>query len=256
MKLSVIVITLNEERNIRECLESVSWADEIIVVDAFSADKTVEYARQYTDKVFINEWKGYGETKNFALTKVTNEWVFWIDADERAPKELATEIQSIVQSNSPQISAYEVARRAYFLGKWIKHCGWYPGYVTRLFKKDAAIFSTSLVHEKVEFKGEIGKLKNDLLHYTDENLFHYFAKFNKYTSLAATELNEKKRPFSLYDVLIRPPYMFFKMFILRLGFLDGIHGLILSFASACYVFIKYAKLWELTSSTRTQSKEK
>ena len=256
MKLSVIVITLNEERNIRECLESVKWADEIVVIDAFSANKTVDYARQYTDKVFVNEWKGYGDTKNYALTKVTNEWVLWIDADERVSAELATEIQVIVQSPFPQISAYEVARRAYFLGKWIKHCGWYPGYVTRLFKKDAAVFSSSLVHEKVEFKGEIGKLKNDLLHYTDENLFHYFAKFNSYTSLAARELQERKRAFSLYDVLVRPPFLFFKMFIIRLGFLDGIHGLILSFASACYVFVKYAKLWELTTSNGNTSKGK
>ncbi len=244
--VSVIVITLNEERNIRACLESVKWADEIIIADSQSVDGTVSIAREYTDKVYRTEWRGYGEMKNYALSFVTREWVFWIDADERAPEELASEIRTIVNSSSPGHDAFEVARRAYFLGKWIKHCGWYPGYVVRLFKKDSALFSSSRVHERVEVKGTTGKLKNDLLHFTDENLFHYFSKFNNYTSLAAQELQAKNRGFSLYDVTIRPLFLFFKMFILRLGFLDGIHGLILSLASACYVFVKYSKLWELT----------
>ncbi len=242
-KLSVIVITLNEERNIRECLESVKWADEVIVVDSQSKDRTVEIAREFTEKIFVIEWKGYGETKNFALSKVTNDWALWLDADERVPKELAEEIRQTIQTSAR--NAFEVARRAYFLGKWIKHCGWYPGYVVRLFKKDSAKFNQSLVHEKVEFSGTIGRLNNDLLHFTDENLFHYFSKFNNYTSLAAQEMKRAGKTFSLYDVLVRPPFLFFKMYVLRLGFLDGIHGLILSAASAAYVFVKYGKLWEL-----------
>ncbi|MBI3194821.1 MAG: glycosyltransferase family 2 protein [Ignavibacteriae bacterium] len=243
-RLSVIIITLNEERNIRECFESVRWADEIIIVDSQSKDKTVEIAREFTENIFVIEWKGYGETKNFALSKVTNDWVLWLDADERVPKELGEEIKQTIQASS-ETAAYEVARRAYFLGKWIKHCGWYPGFVVRLFKKDSAHFSKSLVHEKVEYSGIIGRLKNDLLHFTDENLFHYFSKFNNYTSLAAQEMKQAGKTFSLSDVLVRPPFLFFKMYILRLGFLDGIHGLILSAASACYVFVKYGKLWEL-----------
>ncbi|MBI5214622.1 MAG: glycosyltransferase family 2 protein [Ignavibacteriae bacterium] len=242
--LSVIVITKNEERNIRECLESVKWADEIIVVDSQSNDRTVEIAREFTENIFVIEWKGYGETKNFALTKVTNEWVFWLDADERVPKELADEIKLTIQS-SREMTAYKVARRAYFLGKWIKHCGWYPGYVVRLFKKDSAQFTQSLVHEKVEIAGTFGQLQHDLLHYTDDNLFHYFSKFNNYTSLAAEEMKKSGRNYSLWDVLTRPPFLFFKMYFLRLGFLDGMHGFILSAVSAFYVFVKYGKLWEL-----------
>jgi glycosyltransferase involved in cell wall biosynthesis len=242
--LSVIVITRNEERNITECLESVSWANEIIVVDSQSNDQTVELARRFTQKVFVAEWKGYGEAKNFALMHVTNEWVLWLDADERVPFELAQEIQHILSHPVNEYAGYEIARRAFFLGRWIRHCGWYPGYVMRLFKKSSGTFSTSRVHEGVRIDGTIGRLKNDLLHYTDTTLFHYFEKFNRYTSLAADDVWQVRRTFSLYDVLVRPPFLFFKMYVLRLGLLDGMHGFILSLLSAAYVFVKYAKVWE------------
>jgi glycosyltransferase involved in cell wall biosynthesis len=241
---SVLVITRNEERNIRECLESVAWADEIIVVDAQSVDKTAEIARQHTDHVFVTEWLGYAGAKNFALSKASRRWVLWLDADERMPEDLAAEIQSIIAADSGQYAGYEVARRAYFLGKWIKHCGWYPGYVVRLFTKEGAKFNESRVHEKIELRGQIGRLQHDLLHYTDNDLFHYFSKFNNYTSLAADDLVSKGKSFSLYDVLIRPPIFFLRMYLLRLGFLDGMQGFILCVLSAAYVFTKYAKLWE------------
>lgn len=242
--LSVIVITRNEERNIAACLQSVAWADEIIVVDANSTDQTVPIARQFTTKIYVKEWLGFAAAKNFALEQATNDWVLWLDADERVPVELAKEIQDIVQNSAISHKSFQVARRAYFLGKWIKHCGWYPGYVVRLFRRDAARFNNSHVHEKLEIDGTVGRLKNDLLHYTDHNLFHYFEKFNRYTSLAAQDLWEGGRRFSLYDLLVRPPFLFFKMYILRLGFLDGMQGFILSTLSAVYVFTKYAKLWE------------
>ena len=244
MGLSVITITLNEEHNISECLKSVQWADELIVVDAQSSDKTVQIAQQYTGKVSITAWRGYGETKNFALEQATHEWVLWLDADERVTPELAYEIQEIVRRDSDTHNGYEVARRAYFLGKWIKHCGWYPGYVVSLFKKNAVKFNDSRVHESVKCEGSIGRLNNDMFHYTDDNLFHYFSKFNRYTSLAAEDLTQSGKNFSLYDLLVRPPFLFFKMYVVRLGFLDGMHGLILSLLSAAYVFTKYAKLWE------------
>ena len=242
--LSVIVITHNEEKNIGECLESVRWADEIIVVDSQSTDKTVEIAKKYTDNDHVTSWIGYSESKNIALSRSSGQWILWIDADERVPKNLAEEIQSIVRKDSSGFAGYEIARRAYFIGKWIRHCGWYPGYVVRLFRKEGVRFNDALVHEKLEINGTIGRLTNDLLHYTDENLFHYFSKFNSYTSLAARELAPKGRKISLYDLLVRPPYLFFKMYILKLGFLDGMHGFVLSILSANYVFIKYAKLWD------------
>lgn len=238
------MITRNEERNIIECLASVSWATDVVVVDARSNDRTVELARTVTKKVYVVEWKGYGEAKNFALEHVEHDWVLWLDADERVTPELSTEIQHILSQSSHEINAYEVARRAYFLGAWIKHCGWYPGYVVRLFRKSSGRFTTQHVHERLEIAGAIGRLKNDLLHYTDDNLYHYFMKFNRYTSLAARDVVQGKKNFSMYDVLVRPPFLFFKMYILRQGFLDGMHGLILSLLSAAYVFTKYAKVWE------------
>lgn len=244
-KLSVITLALNEEHNIAECLSSVQWADELIVVDSGSVDRTVEVAKGFTDKVLNVEWKGYGATKNLALKQAKGEWVLWLDADERVTPELASEIRSFLNREDTSVAAYNVARRAYFLGKWIKHSGWYPGRVTRLFRRDRAYFTETNVHEQLVVDGKIDGLQNDLLHYTDPTLYHYFAKFNKYTSLAATDMKAHGRHASLSDLLLRPPFMFFKMFLLRLGFLDGIHGFILAIVSSLYVFVKYAKLWEL-----------
>ncbi len=249
-RLSVITLALNEEHNIGECLESVRWADEIIVVDSGSTDKTVEIARRYTQLVLNVEWKGYGATKNHAMEKASGDWILWLDADERVPERLADEIRDIVRTDDPATNGYEVARRAFFLGKWIKHCGWYPGRVTRLFRRTASRFTESHVHEQIVVDGAVGRLQNDLLHFTDPNLDHYFSKFNRYTSLAAQDLRAAGRRSSLYDLLVRPAFLFFKMYILRRGFLDGMQGFILCVASSCYVFTKYAKLWELEQSTK------
>jgi glycosyltransferase involved in cell wall biosynthesis len=246
--LSVIIITKNEERNIRECLESVGWAGEIVVVDAGSSDRTVELARAVTPKVFVDAWRGYGAARNEALTHCANEWVLWLDADERVTQALAAEIKSMIALAGVDLVGYEVPRAAYFLGKWIKHCGWYPGYVVRLFRRSAGRFTEDKVHERLEIKGKLGRLKSDLLHFTDPNLFHYFEKFNRYTSLAAEELLGRGRRFRLSQLLLRPPWVFVRMYVLRGGFLDGIQGLILSLLSSCYVFVKYAKLWELSPS--------
>ena len=243
--LSVIVITRNEERNIVDCLKSVSWADDLVVVDSQSTDRTADLARTLTSNVFVEEWKGYGGMKNFALSKCKKEWVLWLDADERVTPELRGEIEAILRENGQVVSGFEVARKAYFLGHWIAHCGWYPGYVVRLFRRRGASFTTSRVHERLNVDGSIGKLKNDLLHFTDDTLYHYFTKFNQYTTLAAEDLMAQKYRFSLYDLAVRPPFSFFKMYVLRRGFLDGMPGLILSLASSAYVFCKYAKLWEM-----------
>jgi glycosyltransferase involved in cell wall biosynthesis len=250
-KLSVITLALNEEHNIGECLESVQWADEIIVVDSGSTDKTVEIAKKYTDKVFTVEWKGYGATKNFALGQSLGDWILWLDADERVPEQLAQEIQHAIREDNAGFSGFSVARRAYFLGKWIRHCGWYPGRVTRLFRKANARFTENNVHEQVVIDGRVGELKNDLLHFTDPNLDHYFYKFNRYTTLAAQDVHAAGRKFSLYDLLVRPPFMFFKMYVMKRGFMDGVQGFILCVVSSAYAFTKYAKVWEIQKSTST-----
>jgi len=241
--ISVIIITLNEERNIEECLESVKWADEIVIVDSHSSDQTREMAAKYTDKIFDVDWQGYAAAKNFAIEQTSSEWILWIDADERVTGGLRDEIQPIVQGTAV-FNGYEIPRKAYFLGRWIKHCGWYPGYVLRLFKRGAATFNHSNVHEGLLFSGNRARLKNDILHYTDRNIEHYYHKFNRYTSLAIDDLIARNKKFTLSDLLFRPLFVFFKMYILKRGFLDGIQGFLLCVFSANYVFTKYAKLWE------------
>ncbi len=247
--LSVITITLNEERNIEACLESVRWADEIIVLDSGSNDRTVELARRYTEKVERVAWKGYGATKNMALERATGEWVLWLDADERVTPELAEEIRTLL-AGAPSDAGFAIARRAFFLGRWIKHCGWYPARVVRLFRRASARFSEQRVHEGLVIQGPIGQTRHDLLHYTDPDLHHYFEKFNTYTSLAAEDLRAAGRTATILDLLVRPPFMFFKMYILKLGVLDGVEGFILCVLSSAYVFTKYAKLRHTTGDKR------
>jgi glycosyltransferase involved in cell wall biosynthesis len=242
--LSVIVITRNEERNIRECLETVRWANEIIVVDAGSTDRTVEIAKEFTSKVFSRPWDGYGEAKNFGLSQCAREWVFWLDADERVTPELQNEIGTALASVGSNVVAFSMPRRANFLGRWIKHCDWYPGRITRIFRRSAGRFTEEKVHERLDIHGETNPLRSDLLHYTDPNLVHYYEKFNKYTSLAAEELFTHNNNFHLTKLVVNPLWVFIRMYIVRLGFLDGIPGLILCIVSANYVFTKYAKLWE------------
>jgi len=247
INLSSIIIAKNEAGNIRNCIESLSGViDEIVVVvDSSSSDDTYRIAAGYPKvKVYSSEWLGYSGTKEFALSKTTNDWVFWIDADETLTDDLKNELAGFKKS-TPAYDSYRVARRAYFLGKWIKYSGWYPGRVTRLFNKKKAGFSDSQVHESLVIKGTTGNLKNDLNHFTDPDISHYYSKFNNYTSLAAGEIFAKGKKNRLSDLLIRPVFIFIKMYFLRFGFLDGRHGFILAVFSANYVFTKYCKLWEI-----------
>lgn len=243
---SVIIITKNEAQNIDACLRSVSFCDDVIVVDAESSDATVTIAKTHTQQVFIKRWEGFAAAKQFGLKHAKHSWVLWLDADERVMPELAGEIGRIVASQ-PAEAAFTVARRAYFLGRWIKHSGWYPGRVARLFHKDRATFNDAAVHEGLEINGTVGSLKNDLLHFTDPNLYHYLAKFNRYTTLASGEQVKKGKKFKRSDLIIRPWWQFMKMYLFRLGFLDGRQGLLLALFSSAYVFTKYAKLWERTA---------
>ncbi len=248
-KISSIVIAKDEERNIERCLKSQAGCiDEIIVIiDASTSDRTEEIVKSFSDvKYEVVEWKGYSAAKEYALTNTTNDWVFWIDADEEVTPVLSEEIISFKES-SPQHNSYDVARKAYFLNKWIKHSGWYPGRVTRLFNKNFAGFSKDKVHEKLIVKGSTGHLKNDLNHFTDDSLDHYFKKFNSYTTLAANDLKQHGKRAGISDILFRPAFLFLKMYIFRAGFLDGLHGFILAVLSSAYVFTKYCKLWELNN---------
>lgn len=242
--ISAVVITFNEEKNIRDCFESIKWVDEIIVVDANSTDKTVSICKEYTDKIFVKEWDGYSAQKNFGIEKAKGDWILSIDADERVTEKLKNEI--ISTSKSSEFDGYYIPRKAFFLDRWINHCGWYPDYQLRLFKKEKARFNKRDVHEGVELepKAKIGYLKNDLLHYPYGDLAHYFEKFNEYTNLSSYELHKRNKKFHWYNLFMNPFLFFIKSYFLRLGFLDGLAGFAICAISSFNTLVKYAKLWE------------
>jgi len=250
-RISAIVITRNEEKHIGDCLQSLSFADEIVLVDSNSEDQTIPIARKYTQKIFNVEWKGFGETKQFALENASHDWILWIDADERISTELASEIKFTLE-NDPPFSGYRMPRKAFFLGRWMRHGGWYPGYVVRLFRRDKGRFDSASVHERLHVDGSIGTLHAPILHYTDDSIHHYYEKFNRYTTLAAEELIKHGKHYSLLDLLFRPVFMFLKMYLFKAGFLDGVEGFQLAVFSSNYVFTKYAKLRELSQASIPQ----
>jgi glycosyltransferase involved in cell wall biosynthesis len=246
LKISSIIIAKNEEANIGRCIQSqLDCIDEIIVlIDDTTRDNTVKIVESFPEVKFeIVKWKGFSETKEYAVAKTSYDWVLWIDADEAITPALSNELNNF-KKDKPQFSAYSFPRKAYFLGRWIKHSGWYPGRVTRLFEKYSARFSKNEVHEYLVVNGVTGNLTNDIEHYTDQTIQHYFYKLNEYTTLAAEELIKKGKKFRLSDVFLRPVIIFIKMYIIRRGFLDGIEGFILAIFSSAYVFTKYCKFWE------------
>lgn len=247
MDISAVVITLNEEANIEDCLASVSWAREIVVVDAQSTDRTRDIALRFTREVHERKWEGYSEAKAFAISKAGSEWVLSLDADERVTPELRKEIESL--PGHPEFDGYMVPIMPLFLGRWIRHCGWYPGYKLRLFRKDKAAVTAKNLHEGIRVTGEVDRLINPLLHYAYPTVRSYFEKFSRYTDIAARELHEKGRRAGVFDLVARPFYSFLKMFFFKAGILDGFEGLILCVFSSFYVFVKYVKLREMEDRT-------
>jgi len=246
-KISCILITRNESKNIRRCLESVSWTDEIVVVDSYSQDDTKKIASEFTDRIYDLKWEGFGKAKEYAKNQATGEWILSVDADEVISESLRKEIQRTVESEAP-LDGYLIPRRSNFLGRWIKHGGWYPDLVLRLFKRNKGSFTHRLVHEEVKVDGKVGCLRNDILHYTDPDFDHYLKKLNRYTTLDALQLHGEGRKARPSDLLFRPPVTWVKMYLFKKGFLDGMPGLILAISSAFHVFTKYVKLWHLNRS--------
>lgn len=243
-KISITIITLNEEQNVRTCLESVRWADEILVSDSGSGDKTVEICKEYGAKVFNDEWLGFGKQKNLIAGRARNNWILNIDADERITSDLRKEIEDVF--NNGGCDGYNIPRKNFFGDKWIKHCGWYPDYNLRLYKKDKAQFNERNVHEAVQVDGKIGCLKNPLEHHTYKDVSDYLKRMDRYSTLAAEEMSKNGKSAGLSDLIFRPCFTFFKMFFLQKGFLEGYNGIILSGLYAAYTFSKYAKLWEMS----------
>lgn len=246
--LSVAVITFNEENHIRRTLESVKWADEIVIVDSGSTDRTVEISREYTDKIIQHDWLGFAAQKNLAIDKTTGDWVLSLDADEPVEPSLATEIRTII--SSPDVHAgYFIPRKTFFLGKQIRHGGWYPDYNLRLFQKGKGRFEDRAVHESVKVRGTTGKTKHAILHYAYTDLASYLSSIDKYSTLAVQVMagnGISKFKTGWVNILLRPLFTFLYKYIFRLGFMDGKHGLILNLFHSWYVFAKYAKAWEHT----------
>lgn len=249
-RLSVIVITRDEEENIERCLQSVTWADELVVVDSGSTDRTVELARRFTDRVYDTEWRGYAGTKAYAVDRASHPWVLWLDADEAVTPELAEEIRGVLRGADREVAAYAMPRKAFFLGRWIRRCGWYPDYVTRLFRRDRARFGDQRVHESLVVDGTVRRLRADLLHFTYPTLERAVEKLSRYAVLAAEEMERGGRTAGFGDLVVRPAFRFFQMYVVRLGFLDGVHGLVVCALHSWYVFAKYARLWERTRAAR------
>ena len=241
-KISVIIITKDEEKNISDCLKSVEWADEIIVIDAESNDKTVELAKIFTDKVFTKKWEGYVPQKKYALSLASNEWVLSVDADERITPELKNEILNLSPGN---FAGYKIRRKNFLLGKEITSCGWGNDYQLRLFKKEKTDLTERLVHEGFTVDGKIGKLKNPMLHYTFSSFTEYFNKINYYTSLKAEELVKQKGKIGGWTIFSHTVSAFILFFINKHGFKDGVRGLIISLLHSVSTMLNYIKLWEL-----------
>jgi glycosyltransferase involved in cell wall biosynthesis len=246
MRLSVTVIALNEEENIVPCLESVRFADEIIVVDSGSTDRTLELARNFTGRIFTIDWQGFAGTKNFALEQATGDWVFSLDADERVPEGLREEILKVVKDDGP-LDGYRIPRKNYVGGRWIRRLGWYPDYTLRLFRRGRGRFKDREVHEEVEVEGKVGLLQTPLEHYSYRSLEEYASRQDRYARLAAEEMRKAGRRPVPGELLWRPALTFLNLFFLKLGFLEGALGLKLALQSSRYNFLKYHYLWELVN---------
>lgn len=247
--LSSIVITRNEQQNIDRCLSSLKFCDEIIVVDSESTDNTTAIAQKYTQKVFTVPWKGYTEQRNHALQLATHDWVLSIDADEEIDENLKEEILKTI-NKSESTAAFLIPRKTLHSGRWIKYGGWYPNYLTRLFKKSEGKWIGDEVHEKWQTNGRVEKLENPILHYSFTSFSDQVQRNNEYSSLLAKRLYKQQVKFSLWNLLIKPLTKFFETYLFKRGFLDGYPGFIISISAAYSVFLKWAKLWELEKNKK------
>lgn len=241
--LSVTVITRNESSNISAALESVSWADEIVVVDAESTDDTAAIARRFTPRVMVREWPGFVAQKNFAATQACHDWILSIDADERVSPALADEIRDALRVE-PADAGFRVPRASFYLGRWLRSTDWYPDFQLRLYDRRRARWEGRYVHESVLADGTVRKLRGELLHYPYRDIAHHVQTIDRYTTLVAEQAAEQGKRASMADLLVRPPLAFLRNYVLRLGIRDGRVGLVVSLLNSYYVFLKFAKIWE------------
>jgi len=243
--VSVYVLTFNNRRTIEGCLKSLSWTRELVVVDSFSTDGTYEICQQYTDKCTRRKWAGHRDQYQYAADSTTEDWIMFVDADEEVPQELAEEIREELRGNGKGNDGYIAYRRTYYLGRWIRYGGWYPDYEIRLYRRDKGRWEGGL-HAKIVVDGKVGSLKHHYLHDTYRDISDQIQTIDRYSRIAAEDLVKSGQKFSLFKLLFHPPFRFVKEYLMKSGFRDGIPGFVIIVSTMFYVFIKYAKLWELT----------
>ncbi len=252
--VSVYVLTFNNLRTIERCLKSLGWAEELVIVDSFSTDGTFEVCKQYTDKACQVAWKGHRDQYQYAADLTTHEWIMFVDADEEVPSELVEEIGRMLKDGAEGVDGFFVYRRTYYLGRWIRYGGWYPDGEIRLYRRDKGRWEGTL-HAKVVVNGGISTLKQQYLHYTYRDISDQIQTIDKYSRIAAEDMAQSGEKFSLFKLLFHPPFRFVKEYLFKSGFRDGLPGLIIVISTMFYVFIKYAKLWELTALSKKEKKD-
>jgi len=245
MSISVCIICGDDEKHIRQCLESSTWADEIVVVDHGSKDKTFEIVKEFTDKAYQRPWTGFIDQKNAVLSHATTDWVFSLDSDEVISDDLKAEIKQIIQMPSAK-AGYYVPRRTYFHGRWINHSGFYPDKQLRLFQRTRSKWIGSRVHERIHIDGDIGTLTSDLYHYPfDGTISGLEDTSNRYSSLQSQNMFDDGKRFKLWQLIFRPLGKFLEVYVWKRGFLDGIPGFVIGINAAHSMFLRYIKLREI-----------
>jgi glycosyltransferase involved in cell wall biosynthesis len=242
-RLSVTIITRDEEADIAAALASVAWADEILVVDSGSTDRTVEIARAAGARVIVHDWPGYAAQKNYAAGQAAHDWILSLDADERVTAGLAADVRQVLEQPAANV-AYRIPRITWHLGRWIRGTDWYPDYQTRLYDRRAAQWTGRYVHESVAARGPVARLHGELQHFAYRDIADHLETINRYTTYAAREMREDGRHSSAWLMLVHPPAAFLRNYVLKGGFRLGMVGLIVSVMNAYYVFLKFAKLWQ------------
>ncbi len=247
ISISGFVITCNEEGAIRDCLESMKWVDELVVVDSFSQDATAEIAGEYTDRIIQREFAGYVPQTRFAFEQTTCDWALWLDADERLTDRAVAEIRAAFeQPGGPECDGFSFPRRTCFLGRWITRGGWYPQHKLRLFRRNAASIAGEQIHPEAVVAGRVRKLKGDILHFSfPGGVMEYVERSREYAEIAAQERFAAGKRAGLVGLLLRPPLAFLRSYVLRLGFLDGVPGLAVAAGTAYHRFMRDLRLWEL-----------
>lgn len=251
-RLSVCIICRNEEENIARCLESVRWASDIVVVDSGSTDRTFDVAERYTDRLFQKDWPGYAAQKNFALSKAREKWVLSLDADEAVSRALRHEIVREIERNEVARDGYRIPRRSFYQGRWINHSGYYPDRQLRLFRREKGSWVGGRVHERMAVDGQVGDLKQDILHYPyGGGLSGQLATINSFSTLLAEDMFDRGKRFHLPLLFLRPLFKFLEVYAIKKGFMDGLPGLIIAVSDAYAMFARYVKLREIEAGFGT-----